>query len=48
MLWITSGSAWRRHRLPCGSEVLGLHPRVLKVGDRYYDEELMVLDLRPA
>jgi len=29
----------------CGFRTAGTKPRSLKVGDRYYDEELMVLDL---
>ncbi len=30
----------------CAFRTAGTKPRSLKVGDRYYDEELMVLDLR--
>jgi ribosomal protein S18 acetylase RimI-like enzyme len=29
----------------CGFRTAGTKPRSLKVGDRYYDEELMILDL---
>ena len=39
-------TAARRLYLACGFEVIGTHPRVLRVGDRYYDEEQMVFQLR--
>ena len=39
-------TAARRLYLACGFEVIGCHPRVLRVGDRYYDEDQMVLRLR--
>ncbi|MBI1845825.1 MAG: GNAT family N-acetyltransferase [Candidatus Rokubacteria bacterium] len=32
--------------LSCGFRTIGVKPRSLRVGDRYYDEEMMALDLR--
>ena len=32
----------------CGFRSIAIKPRVLKVGDRYYDEELMALDLKSS
>jgi len=39
-------TAARRLFLACGFEVIGTHPPVLRVGDRYYDEDQMVFRLR--
>ena len=39
-------TAARRLYLSCGFEVIGSHPRVLRVGDCYYDEDQMVFRLR--
>lgn len=43
---VTTQTAARALYASCGFEVFGRHPRALKVGDRFYDEELMVLELR--
>jgi hypothetical protein len=32
----------------CGFTSVAVKPRALKVGDRYYDEELMALALKPS
>ena len=32
----------------CGFTRIAIKPRVLKVGDSYYDEELMALNLKPS
>jgi RimJ/RimL family protein N-acetyltransferase len=32
--------------LSCGFQVIGIRRRALKVGDRYYDEEIMALHIR--
>ena len=39
-------TAARRLYLSCGFEVIGSHPRVLRVGDCYYDEDQMIFRLR--
>ncbi len=47
-LWLdvtTVNEAARALYASCGFRPAGTRPRSLKVGDRYYDEELMVLDL---
>jgi len=31
----------------CGFRSIAIKPGALKVGDRYYDQELMALDVRP-
>ena len=38
--------AARRIYLSCGFQIIGLRRRTLKVEGRYYDEEMMALDLR--
>lgn len=48
-LWlsvVTTQAPARRLYAACGFRVIGLHPRTIRVGERGYDEELMVLDLR--
>lgn len=46
-LAVTSANeAARRLYLSCGFAVYGTEPRALKLGDRYLDEDLMVLRLR--
>jgi RimJ/RimL family protein N-acetyltransferase len=32
----------------CGFTRIAIKPRALKVGDRYYDEELMALNLKSS
>ena len=49
-LWLdvtTVNAAARALYASCGFESAGLRPRALKVGDRLYDEELMILRLSP-
>ena len=43
---VTTGEAARQLYRHLGFQVYGLEPRGLKVGDRYFDQELMVLLLR--
>ena len=43
---VTTGEAARQLYRRLGFQVYGLEPRGLKVGDRYFDQELMVLLLR--
>jgi hypothetical protein len=48
-LWLdvtTTNVPARTLYLSCGFHVIGLGRRALRVGDRYYDEEMMGLDLR--
>lgn len=48
-LWLdvtTTNRTARTLYASCGFTSAAVKPRSLKVGDRYYDEELMVLDLR--
>jgi GNAT superfamily N-acetyltransferase len=48
-LWLdvtTTNRGARALYASCGFVTAATKPRVLKVGDRYYDEELMILDLR--
>ena len=48
-LGVTIGNtAARALYATCGFKSIAVKPRVLKVGDRYYDQELMALDLRPG
>ena len=47
-LWLnvtTTNHGARALYASCGFRTVGIKPRTLKVGDRYYDEELMMLDL---
>jgi ribosomal protein S18 acetylase RimI-like enzyme len=47
-LWLdvtTTNHGARALYASCGFRTAGIKPRALKVGDRYYDEEVMVLDL---
>ena len=47
-LWLdvtTVNESARALYAACGFRSAGIKPRSLKVGDRYYDEELMILDL---
>jgi ribosomal protein S18 acetylase RimI-like enzyme len=44
---VTAQEAARRLYRSLGFEVYGLEPRALKVGQQYFDEELMVLRLPP-
>jgi RimJ/RimL family protein N-acetyltransferase len=47
-LWLdvtTANEGARALYASCGFRTAGTKPRSLKVGDRYYDEELMILDL---
>ena len=47
-LWLdvtTTNHGARALYASCGFRTVGIRPRTLRVGDRYYDEELMVLDL---
>ena len=49
-LWLdvtTVNAAARALYASCGFESAGIRPRALKVGDRFYDEELMILRLDP-
>jgi RimJ/RimL family protein N-acetyltransferase len=32
--------------LSCGFQIIGVRQRALRIGDRYFDEEIMALDLR--
>jgi ribosomal protein S18 acetylase RimI-like enzyme len=43
---VTTNTAARRLYLSLGFEVYGLEPRAMKQGDRYWDEELMILPLQ--
>jgi ribosomal protein S18 acetylase RimI-like enzyme len=48
-LWLdvtTTNRVARALYVSCGFTTAAVKPRSLKVGDRYHDEELMVLDLR--
>jgi RimJ/RimL family protein N-acetyltransferase len=48
-IWLdvtTSNHTARALYVSCGFETVATKPRCLRVGDRYYDEELMALDLR--
>jgi ribosomal protein S18 acetylase RimI-like enzyme len=48
-LWLdvnTTNRGARALYASCGFVTAATKPRILKVGDRYYDEELMILDLR--
>lgn len=48
-LWlsvVTTQTAARRLYAACGFRIIGLHPRTIRLGDTWHDEELMVLDLR--
>ena len=48
-LWLdvtTTNLPARTLYLSCGFQVIGLRRRALRIGDRYYDEEMMALDLR--
>jgi ribosomal protein S18 acetylase RimI-like enzyme len=48
-LWLdvtTTNAGARALYARCGFRTVAIRPRTLKVGKRYYDEELMVLDLR--
>ena len=47
-LWLdvtTTNHGARALYASCGFRTVAIKPRTLKVGDRYYDEELMMLDL---
>jgi ribosomal protein S18 acetylase RimI-like enzyme len=47
-LWLdvtTINTGARALYASCGFRTVAIRPRTLKVGDRYYDEELMMLDL---
>lgn len=44
----TSQAAAKRLYLSLGFEVYGLERRALKVGENYFDQELMVLPLKPT
>jgi ribosomal protein S18 acetylase RimI-like enzyme len=47
-LWLdvtTTNHGARALYASCGFRTVGIKPRTLKVGDRYHDEELMVLEL---
>ena len=49
-LWLdvtTTNAGARALYASCGFRTAAVKPRSLKVGGRYYDEELMVLDLQP-
>ena len=43
---VSTNQAARRLYAACGFQVYGVEPRALKLGDRYYDEDLMILRLR--
>ena len=43
---VTTNTAARQLYQSLGFEVYGLEPRALKQGEQYWDEELMILDLR--
>jgi RimJ/RimL family protein N-acetyltransferase len=48
-LWLdvtTTNLPARTLYLSCGFQIIGLRRRALRIGDRYYDEEMMALDLR--
>src|SRR5689334_17861458 len=48
-LWLdvtTSNLPARMLYLSCGFQSIGIRRRALKIGERYYDEEIMALDLR--
>jgi hypothetical protein len=48
-MWLdvtTSNRSARALYVSCGFETVATKPRCLRVDDRYYDEELMALDLR--
>ena len=47
-LWLdvtTTNTGARALYASCGFRTVAIRPRTLKVGDRYYDEELMVFEL---
>ncbi len=47
-LWLdvtTTNAGARALYASCGFRTVAIRPRTLQVGDRYYDEELMVLDV---
>lgn len=44
---VTTNAAARHLYRAMGFEPYGVEPRALKLGDRYWDEELMVLQLHP-
>jgi ribosomal protein S18 acetylase RimI-like enzyme len=43
---VTTGTAARQLYRHLGFQVYGIEPRGLRVGDRYFDQELVVLLLR--
>jgi len=45
LLVVATNEAARVLYASCGFEVYGVEPRALKVGDRYFDEDLMILRL---
>jgi ribosomal protein S18 acetylase RimI-like enzyme len=44
---VSTNKAAQRLYASCGFEVYGVEPHALKVGERYFDEDLMILHLNP-